>query len=194
MDRVSDHGHPVDVPARLRVRPAEERDARAIASLHVAGWRAAYPGIVPASVLAALSEESYEQRWRRGLSSPLTQDRTFVAEEEDRITGVIATGLCRDDDQPEGTAEVFLLYVEPDLLGTGIDRELLRIAELDLADRGYSRAVLWVLRDNVRARRFYEIAAWTLEGKDQDLDMDGEAVNEVRYERDLDSGVSTSSR
>jgi GNAT superfamily N-acetyltransferase len=177
----------------VRIRPAEERDAPDIASVHVRGWRAAYPGIVPAPVLDGLSVDRYEDRWRRGLTNPLAEDRTFLAEAQGRVTGVVATGLCRDDDQPQRTAEVFLLYVDPDRVGTGIGRELLRSAEADLAVRGYARAILWVLRDNLRARRFYETAGWRLEGNDHDLDMDGEAVNEVRYERDLGSVLSSSS-
>ena len=33
-----------------------------------------------------------------------------------------------------------------------------------LVEGGFERAVLWVLRDNPRARRFYERAGWTLTG------------------------------
>ena len=34
-----------------------------------------------------------------------------------------------------------------------------------LTEGGHERAVLWVLRDNPRARRFYERAGWVLTGR-----------------------------
>jgi GNAT superfamily N-acetyltransferase len=176
----------------VRIRPAEERDAREIASVHVRGWRAAYPGMVPQATLDALSEPDREDRWRRGLRNPLAEDRTFVAEGDGRVLGVVSTGLCRDEDEPTGTAEVFLLYVDPDLIGTGIGRDLLRHAERDLEARGYLRATLWVLEANDRARRFYGIAGWRPDGSDHALEMSGEAVVEVHYERELRSGLSSS--
>jgi GNAT superfamily N-acetyltransferase len=174
----------------VRIRPAEERDARKIASIHVRGWRAAYPGMVPQATLDGLSESDREERWKRGLRNPLREDRTIVAERDGRVVGVASTGLCRDDDQPIGTAEVFLLYVDPDLIGTGIGRELLRHAERNLAVRGYLRATLWVLQANDRARRFYGIAGWRPDGSDHALEMSGEAVVEVRYERELSEALT----
>ena len=42
------------------VRPAKPGDARDIAEIHVRTWQAAYPGLVPADYLAALSVERYE--------------------------------------------------------------------------------------------------------------------------------------
>jgi GNAT superfamily N-acetyltransferase len=178
----------------VRIRLAEERDAQEIARVHVRGWRAAYPGMVPQATLDALSDHTYEERWKRGLRSPLAEDRTFLAEDDGRIVGVASTGLCRDDDQPIGTAELFLLYVDPNLFGTGVGRELLRLAERDLAARGYLRATLWVLAANARARRFYEIAGWRADGSDHALDMSGEAVVEVRYGRELGAGLIATSQ
>ncbi|MDP9243440.1 MAG: GNAT family N-acetyltransferase [Actinomycetota bacterium] len=177
----------------MRIRPAKERDARQIASVHVRGWQAAYQDMVPQPTLDSLSEAAYEDRWRRGLRDPLAEDRTFVAVEGERVVGVASTGLCRDDDQPIGTAELFLVYVDPDRIATGIGRELLRHAERDLAARGYLRATLWVLAENNRARRFYQIAGWRADGSDHALDMSGEAVVEVRYERELRAGLIPSS-
>ena len=37
------------------IRPATEADARTIAEIHVAGWVAAYRGMVPDELLASLS-------------------------------------------------------------------------------------------------------------------------------------------
>jgi RimJ/RimL family protein N-acetyltransferase len=44
---------------------------------------------------------------------------------------------------------------------------------------------LWVLRDNERARRFYERAGWSFDGTEKEDVVAGATVTEVRYRRDL---------
>jgi RimJ/RimL family protein N-acetyltransferase len=46
---------------------------------------------------------------------------------------------------------------------------------------GYRDAVLWVLEDNPRARRFYEREGWSLDGGRKDAEFVGMRVPEVRY-------------
>jgi hypothetical protein len=41
--------------------------------------------------------------------------------------------------------------------------------------------VLWVLRDNVEARRFYEARGWTLTGEELLEEHSGFTIPEVRY-------------
>jgi RimJ/RimL family protein N-acetyltransferase len=42
-------------------------------------------------------------------------------------------------------------------------------------------AVLWVLEDNPRTRRFYELAGWRADGAVKDEEWLGKPVREVRY-------------
>jgi hypothetical protein len=50
---------------------------------------------------------------------------------------------------------------------------------------GYTEAVLWVLPDNARGRRFYELAGWTTDGTQRTSEVRGVVVPEVRYRRRL---------
>ena len=45
--------------------------------------------------------------------------------------------------------------------------------------------LLWVLKGNDRARRFYQRAGFTADGAEEPFDVDGVAVPEVRYVREL---------
>jgi RimJ/RimL family protein N-acetyltransferase len=47
--------------------------------------------------------------------------------------------------------------------------------------RASGDAVLWVLDDNPRARRFYEREGWTLDGERKEDEYLGLRVAEVRY-------------
>jgi len=49
------------------LRAAVPADARAIAEIHVASWRSAYRGLLPDSLLDAMSVDELEQRWRSRL-------------------------------------------------------------------------------------------------------------------------------
>jgi hypothetical protein len=52
--------------------------------------------------------------------------------------------------------------------------------------RGYPSATLWVLEDNLRARRFYEREGWILDGGRRDEAFLGVTVPEVRYRTTFD--------
>ncbi len=81
-------------------------------------------------------------------------------------------------------AELYALYVASAYWSTGAGRALMgRVLEEAQAD-GYPRIVLWVLEQNVRARRFYERAGLRQRGRTHQLDWLG-AVPEVCYVRDL---------
>lgn len=168
-------------PARIAIRAASPSDVDAIASLHLASWRTAYRGIVPDEFLAAITLESRVIRWRKALSSsesPLTE--TIVAVDGHTIRGVCSFGPRRPP-QSTGVGEVHALHVEPTSRRRGIGQLLLDDALRRLAIRGFSGAVLWVLRDNVDARHFYEAQGWAVTGEETVEERDGYAIPETRY-------------
>jgi hypothetical protein len=54
-----------------------------------------------------------------------------------------------------------------------------------LRSHGFGDAVLWVLEDNPRTRRFYELAGWHEDGGVTDQEWLAKQVREVRYRIDL---------
>ncbi len=53
------------------------------------------------------------------------------------------------------------------------------------AAAGLPRMFLWVLRENARARRFYEAAGFAADGAEEPFEVGGVEVPEVRYVRTL---------
>ena len=53
-----------------------------------------------------------------------------------------------------------------------------------LADQGLQPVFLWVLLENTRARRFYEHYGFAADGAQEDYEVGGARVPEVRYRRD----------
>ncbi len=164
----------------MNVRPAHVDDSGGIASIHVRGWQSAYRGIVPDPYLESLSIERRAGFWRSQIleSSPT---EIVVAEIDHGLVGWASFGPSRDDDARAGTGELYAVYVSPELWSTGVGRALWGHSKERLVEREFLRVTLWVLRDNVRAIRFYEAAGFapTVE---RFIEIGGQKLPEFRYE------------
>jgi GNAT superfamily N-acetyltransferase len=156
------------------IRLGTPGDADAVARVHVETWQAAYAHALPRKELQAMSPADRVDQWRRW--------PPIVAEVDGKVVGFVSVGASRSDDA-EG--ELYAIYVHPDHWGTGVGRELMQAGENELRRLGHRRVILWVLDDNPRARRFYELAGWTADGRSQDLEIFGFHISEVRYVKDL---------
>jgi len=167
----------------VSVRRAGPLDAEAIGRLQVRGWRWAYRDLLPGAGFARLPEATMAQRWRSLLDRAGPEDRTWVAERGGAVAGFCHTGRCRDADAQPGWFEVHAIYLDDEsLTGRGIGRALLQHALDDMRSRGAATVTLWVLRDNARARRFYEAAGFRADGAEKvETDGDGVRYDEVRY-------------
>jgi len=157
------------------IRLGTPDDAKEVARVHVETWQAAYAHALPHEQLQALSVEEAVERSRR--SPP-----TFVAERDEEILGFVSVGSSRD---PATDGELFAIYVHPQHWGTGVGRALIEAGEDELRRLGHRDAILWVLDDNPRARRFYERAGWSVDGEAREIHIFGFDVAEVRYTKRL---------
>ena len=139
----------------MRVREATRADAAAIARLHLDNWRMAYRGIVPDDLLDAITEGSRQKHWDGVLAEPGGAEFVYVAEDADgRLLG-IASGGPEVGGDPQYQGELYVLHVRPDAQGQGIGRTLMRAVAERLAADGITDLLVWMLRENHSARRFY---------------------------------------
>jgi GNAT superfamily N-acetyltransferase len=163
-----------------RVRAAQPDDAAAIAEVHVETWRGAYAHAVPAEYLASLDVARRARWWRSEIE---TGADVLVAEDDGKVVGFASVGAARDE--PESVGELYAIYVRPAAWGTGAGRALIDAAHARMHERGYRDAILWVLENNPRARRFYEIAGWSTDGGRKIETIGGAEIAEARYRRVL---------
>jgi GNAT superfamily N-acetyltransferase len=160
----------------VEIRRARPADAAAIAEVHVRTWQTAYEHVFGAERLSLLTVERRLPMWREILGN---DDVTaFVAEDGSQIVGLATVGPSREDDA-EG--ELYAIYVEPGAWGTAAGPALMRAGLDVLRQDGYRAAILWVLGDNPRARRFYEREGWALDGARREAEHLGVATLELRY-------------
>jgi ribosomal protein S18 acetylase RimI-like enzyme len=145
----------------VAIRKAQASDVAAIAAVHVAAWRETYGGLVPERLLSDLSVEERTRRWHRILTVPdaSVESAVLVAVRPDQT--VVGFGSCGRQRAAALLADGFAgefsaLYVLKAHQGQGVGRRLLIAMARDLMERGLRSAALSVLRENERARRFYE--------------------------------------
>ncbi len=159
------------------IRRATPAEAEAVALVHIETWRVAYAHVLPREELEHVSAERVERRAEMHRLSP-----PIVAEVNGEIVGFVSVGTANDAD---ADGELYAIYVLPPHWGTGVGRALIQAGEDRLRELGHRHAVLWVLEDNPRARRFYEAAGWTLDGTKRPIEVFGVSVPEIRYEKPL---------
>jgi ribosomal protein S18 acetylase RimI-like enzyme len=138
-------GTPLRPDHSLDVRPARDSDLIAVTRVWCEGWHDAHDAIVPATLIALRTPESFLDRLRAQLH---------------------AVRVIVDADTPVGFAmlrgaEVYQFYVAGSARGTGAASVLMRDTEDQLAAQGIPSGWLACAVGNTRAARFYEKCGWS---------------------------------
>ena len=174
----------MEVTSNNVLRQATLPDATDIARIHVTAWQAGYAGIVPDSYLNALSIERHAEIWRTRIEK--AESELWLIESDGGTVGWIAFGLPRAADSEPHSAEIYAVYVAPTCWSRGMGRALLSCAFERLSTGGYTSCHLWVLVENVRARRIYELAGFSADLSSLKLiDIGTASLQEIRYRRSI---------
>jgi GNAT superfamily N-acetyltransferase len=198
----------------ISIRVGSAADAHAIAHVRRDSWHAAYEGIIPTPTIdratafgaAAADPPPYRQTvvaeagehpavvGYASFGPERTVATAFLSPATRGAANHDAAGPPGARDAPGGpltadglaglVGELYALYVAPAWWSTGTGRALMEHVLTALRADGYPRAVLWVLADNARARRFYGRAGFTPDGGTNVITGLG-GVLELRYARDL---------
>lgn len=169
-----------------QIRRPTAADADRIAAINVRGWQHAYAGLMPAEHLASQQPGPRADRMRERFRTATTAPGYVATDATDAVVGYCWFGPYRPDDDvpdvPDGPdpacGEIYAIYVEPELIGSGVGGALMRASLADLAPRPVA---LWVLEGNHVARAFYERFGFEPDGASADFDAGGTPVPEIRY-------------
>ena len=186
------------------IRAGSAADAAQIAAVQRESWFGAYAGIIADEIIDRATALDDGARVRQSFRTRPWQ-RMIVAVPDGKdgedgggsgIVGYAAFGPETDvlgapwphplstDGEERRVAELYALYVRPAWWSTGTGRALMdRVLARSVAV-GYSSVTLWVLRDNRRARRFYQRAGFAPDGATNVLTGLGDVL-ELRYRQQL---------
>lgn len=170
-----------------------EEHFRDMSLLHALGWRAAYRDCIPADYLAreitdsrwvSVFRKNYEEGVYRGL---LLYDRdtplccaTYGPARVDQSAGDTVCSFHSPDLAAWG--ELISLYAHPHHWGQGYGSIVMEEVLRRMGTAGYPGCFLYVLRENNRARRFYEKHGFAWDGHSLEVALTPEAVlTDLRY-------------
>ncbi|MCP3988356.1 MAG: GNAT family N-acetyltransferase [Actinomycetia bacterium] len=131
----------------LTIRDATDTDRISIAELHSASWMSAYASILPAHFL-----EGVEERHRRQWATLPSSGFVLIGEQAGETVGF---GAVLEPDPGSGELLLDNLHVAPKTRSSGVGSRLLTAVFERARSTTSNRLYLWVLEDNVGARRFY---------------------------------------
>lgn len=161
-----------------RIRYADADDAKLLGEIHAQSWKVAYKGIVLDEILNNITSDKRQKYFEKALSEKLEEDAIIF--ENEKAVGQITIGKCRDLDKNDYYGEVWGIYLLPEFWNKGIGTILINWGLDELKKRNYKMVTLWVLADNLKARKFYEKIGFEHDGTIKEITI-GKTLNEYRY-------------
>ncbi len=163
----------------IDIRRVVPGDEKTLAYIQTESWKAAFAGILDEATLEKCTDPARAEAMYRGLI------------EENKGNGYILTAggkphciawwdAARDADF-EGKAELICIHSLPSGWRRGCGRLMTERVLADMRAAGFTEAMLWVFRDNHRARAFYEALGFSF-GSIEKLIL---GTSEICYEKRL---------
>lgn len=161
------------------IRYATIEDAANLGIIHSEASLLAFKNIIPNQNL--LNDFSIERRTNRFINE-LSEDspKTIIIFEDNEPAGFLSYGTCRFENNHKDIIEIWRIYVKPKYWGCSIAEELMNWAIRTLNLENFTNVELWVLEENIRARRFYEKVGFKPDHTHQIINM-GKELKELRY-------------
>lgn len=154
------------------ITPADDR--MAISEIFEESWKYAYKDIIPQDYLNSIPKGC----WSSNLDN--SNWKTLICISNGRIVGT--SSVCKSRfEQFHDWGEIISIYLLPDYMSKGYGKALMKSAISELKMQGFENIFLWVLEENIRARRFYEQFGFLLTDDFIENNIGGKDLREVRY-------------
>ncbi|HSL10447.1 MAG TPA: GNAT family N-acetyltransferase [Actinomycetota bacterium] len=170
----------------MDIRIARADDWRAFREIRLRALQDAPDAFGGTHAAAAAEPDAYWRGWILG-DGWNGRVRSWVADDRGRFRGM-AVGARFDADP--STVNLFGMWVEPDVRGTGVATRLVGMVEAWARGQGATRLVLWVSDGNGRAAAFYAKLGFAPTGTPPRSLRDGSPVQIVEMERPLERSGS----
>lgn len=131
------------------IRQADKRDIPRIAEIIVFGKRVAYRSIFENDEVS-FNELQVVALYEAYQKNPEILKGMYLYDDG------IVKGVIKGHPEDDKTIEITDFYVEPFFVGQGIGTLLVEYLISQVREKGFQKILLWVIKDNVRARKFYE--------------------------------------
>ena len=155
------------------IRYYKKEDTDEIAKIITEDWQVAYKGIIDEEYLEKLDYKEKVKIIRKKY-----QEQKSIVYVDKEIKG-----YCRfkeSEEEGKKIGEIQALYVKYDQRGKGVGRLLVKETMKILKERGYKEVIIWCLKENIKAREFYEKIGGKLY-KERYIEIGQKEYEEVSY-------------
>ena len=142
------------------IRKVRKGDENVLARIQTESWKAAFADILDAETLKRCTDiNKATDMYRRTIDENMGNG--YILSVEGKPHCIAYWDSARDADF-SGKAELICIHSLPDNWRRGYGGIMMDRVIEDIKAAGFSEVVLWVFRDNTRARAFYESEGFTL--------------------------------
>ena len=161
------------------IRKVQQGDANALAYIQTESWKAAFAGILDDETLAKCANITRAtEMYQRLLDNNIGNG--YILSVDGKPYCIAYWDEARDVEFT-GKAELICIHSLPGNWHKGYGSQMMDQVLMDIKKAGYSEVVLWVFRDNLRARAFYEANGFTL----TDISKPAFDTEEVLYSKEI---------
>lgn len=150
--------------------------------VHACSWQAAYQGIIADDIIAGFTPKKRAEILFNAISSQ--QEEYYLFKVDGTAAGIASLSKSHEQDAPPCLGEIYSIYFHPSVWGTAAAQAGLEFCIDRLRSLGYTSISIWVLNDNIRARKFYEKHGFTFDGNKKEIEI-GKSLLEVRYSKKI---------
>ncbi|MBV7272412.1 GNAT family N-acetyltransferase [Clostridiaceae bacterium UIB06] len=162
----------------VKIRKATLNDVNTISNIYALSWKHAYKGIVPQKYLDELKSDFWVSSFENRIKNNIITAQLIC--ENELPVGCVAYGKARDDKFADW-GEIVSIYLLPGYFGKGYGQKLLQAAIIDMKISGYKSCYLWVLKENINARNFYESNGFICNNDECTCEIMKKQLVDVRY-------------
>lgn len=149
----------------VNIRKVKKGDENILACIQTESWKEAFKDIVPADLLSECTGiERAAAMYKRLLEEH--KGNGYILELDGEPHCIAWWDASREKDMP-GYAELICIHSLRDNWHKGYGIMMMERVLCDVRTAGYSKIMLWVFDNNVRAIRFYEKHGFTASGRKQ---------------------------
>ena len=144
----------------IDIRKVKQGDADALAYIQTESWKTAFKGIIDDETLEKCTNiDKARLMYQRLLDE--NKGNGYILTVDNKPHCIAYWDKARDPELT-GKAELICIHSLPNNWHKGFGSKMMDMVLEDIKSSGYSEVVLWVFRDNLRARAFYEAKGFVL--------------------------------
>ena len=155
--------------------PQTDAEIKGMGGVMYNSWQETYKGLMDEEYLKTVTPKKCER------IAAFQKNDSLIAKIGEEVVDFVACGACRDENSAD-TGEIYAIYVLAAHQGKKVGYRLMNAA-MDRLD-GYDKIVLWVLKGNEKAIRFYEQYGLFFDGGEKKATLGSECTEQrLVYEK-----------